>query len=162
MSTQPEIDPTALPPGTRLGHYVVVSTLGAGGMGAVYVVERDGRKLAAKLSKQKVSALSPEDREVAEQRIRREISLLFAVSHPNLQHIYAADWYPDMSGYLYIVTDLIEGEPLYEWQRKTRPSLRVLLELFLELADGLQTLHRARIVHRDLKSANIIVDSTGR
>jgi serine/threonine protein kinase len=162
MDSLKDIDPLALPIGTKLGSYEVVSPLGKGGMGSVYVVERDGRRFAAKLTRKKLSDLSDAERERTEARVRREISILWAVSHPNLVRIHAADRWPEMSGYLYLVTDLIEGEPLHLWQAKAKPSLRQLAELFIALSDGVQTLHRAYFIHRDLKTDNVIVDGAGR
>jgi serine/threonine protein kinase len=162
MDSSVDIDPLALPVETQLGSYRVVSPLGKGGMGSVYVVERDGRKFAAKLTKRKLSDLSEAERERTDARVRREISILWAVSHPNLVRIHAADRWPDMAGYLYLITDLVDGDPLTTWQAKTKPSLRKLVECFRSLAGGVQELHRAYFIHRDLKSENVIVDANGR
>lgn len=155
------LDPAALPSGTQVGHYKVVAPLGAGGMGTVYRATRDGTEVAIKFARGRLSELSSAEREQTESRVRREVSILFAVNHPNLVRIHAADRWPDLGGHLYIVTDLVEGQSLYDWQRRKSPSLRALCELLLELADAVSTLHKALFIHRDLKSSNVVVQDDG-
>ncbi|HEY8210300.1 MAG TPA: protein kinase [Myxococcaceae bacterium] len=157
-----ELDPIAIQPGTSIGPYRVLGRIGQGGMGAVYKVERDGLPFALKLSTQKHSDLTSEERAQLEGRIRREVSALTGLHHPNVVRIHAFDRYPDVvRGYLYLVMDYVEGERPYVWQENHRPPLRRLAGVFLRLARALQELHAHGVHHRDIKSSNVIVRSDG-
>ncbi len=157
-----EIDPAGIPPGTRIHAYEVVSRLGQGGMGAVYKVVRDGKPYALKLAVQRNSDLSPEQRAIADGRTRREVATLAAITHPNVVQIRAFDRWPDgEDGYLYLDTDLVEGDRLYTWQHKHKPSLRNICGVFLHIADALYELHRHEVFHRDLKSENVLIRTDG-
>ena len=157
-----DIDPTSLQAGTRIHAYEVVSKLGQGGMGAVYKVVRDGKTYALKMTAQSASEATPEQRAHADARTRREVATLAAISHPNVVQIRAFDRWPDSEeGYLYLVTDLVEGDRLYTWQRKHKPSLRHLCGVFLHIADALYELHRHEVFHRDLKHENVLVRNDG-
>lgn len=136
--------------GDRLGErYVVVRPLGAGGMGAVYEVERlsDGLHLAAKVLK-----TTPEP--TALSRFAREAQILARLNHPNLISIADVDVTP--AGILYIVMDLVDGKALA--QRRDRfGELRWSLSVLRQVAAALATLHAGGIVHRDLKPENVLV-----
>lgn len=161
MSTV-DVDPLSLQPGTKLGEYKVRKRLGTGGMGTVYEVERDGYRFAAKLSKQKLSDMSQAEREATESRIRREISILWGVDHPNLVRIEGTERWPNVQGYFVIITELVEGSPLLVWQDHEKPSFKRLAAVFAELCEGLAVLHEKSFCHRDLKSDNVMVDLEGR
>jgi serine/threonine protein kinase len=126
--------------GTRLGPYEILSPLESGGMGDVYTARdtRLDRIIAIKTSKSQFT-----------ERFEREARTVAALNHPNICQLY--DVGPD-----YIVMEYVKGEPI-------RPvhDVRKLLDLALQIADGLTAAHAAGIVHRDLKPSNLLVTSAG-
>jgi Tol biopolymer transport system component len=124
----------ALEAGSKLGHYEVLSSLGAGGMGEVYRAKdtKLGREVAIKLLLEEVSA-DPE--RLA--RFEREARVLASLNHPNIA-------------------------TLHGFERDGRTSFLVMESLFLQVAEGLETAHGKGVVHRDLKPANIVVGAEGR
>jgi Tol biopolymer transport system component len=152
----------ALPPGTRIGPYEIVSALGAGGMGEVYRA-RDttlGRDVAIKLLPASVAA--DPDR-VA--RFAREARLLAALNH---RHIATIHGFEDSGGAGALVMELVEGPTLDEkiaqddW-RHAKPAARLsqTLAIARQIAEGLEAAHGQGIIHRDLKPANIKLSRDG-
>ena len=138
----------SLTPGTRLGPYEVVSPLGAGGMGEVYRARdpRLNRDVALKILPAEVAA-DPSRR----QRFEIEARAVAALSHPNIVAVYDV-------GEGYIVSELVDGEPL----RGARFGLRKTLDIAAQIASGLAAAHAAGVVHRDLKPENILLTRDGR
>jgi serine/threonine-protein kinase len=140
---------------STLSHYRMVSKIGAGGMGEVYVAEdtRLNRKAALKL-------LLPEF--VANQdRLRRfelEAKAAAALSHPNIAHIYEVG---ESDGTHYIAMEFVDGDTLTIKMHRDRQSLSTLLKYLSQVAEGLAKAHGAGIVHRDLKPDNIMVTRDG-
>jgi len=137
---------------TRFGPYEVIALLGAGGMGEVYRARdlRLKREVALKILPQEVAA-DPDRR----QRFELEAHTVAALNHPNIVAIYDVGM---EGGTSYIVTELIDGEPL----RVGTAGLRKSLDCAVQIADGLAAAHAAGIVHRDLKPANILLTRDGR
>jgi serine/threonine protein kinase len=136
--------------GQRVGHYQILSTLGKGGMGEVYLAEdtRLGRKVALKFLPSSLAA--DQDRL---RRLAREAHAASALNHPNILTIYefgAAD------SRQFIATEYVEGETLR--QRMTHSRLRVAeaLEIAIQMASALAAAHQAGILHRDIKPENIM------
>lgn len=150
---------SSLPPGVVLGHYRVVSLLGAGGMGEVYLAvdERLKRNVALKIL--------PDTIVHDESRLRRfmqEAQTASALNHPSIVTIYEIGSARTESGEQhYIAMELIDGKTLRE-APPNRSNLKKLLPLFIEIADGLAKAHGAGIVHRDLKPENIMITADGR
>ena len=138
----------SLSPGTRLGPYEILASLGAGGMGEVYRARdtRLGREVALKILPAEV-ANDP----LRRQRFDLEARAVAALNHPNIVAVYDV-------GEGYIVSELVDGEPL----RGARLGLRKTIEAALQIASGLAAAHDAGIVHRDLKPANILLTRDGR
>ena len=145
---------TALAPGDRIhGRYVVVGRLGAGGMGAVYEVERtsDDKHFALKV-------LTSATTGGALARLAREAQVAAQLTHPNLVSIVDVD--VSESGALYLVMELVDGAPLSDQHaRFGEPTFA--LALLAQVASGLAALHARGIVHRDLKPANVLVTRDG-
>lgn len=139
----------------QLGPYRVVSVLGEGGMGVVYLAEREdlGTRVAIKMLRD--AALSPARRE----RFAREQRTLARLSHPGIARLYDAGTMPD--GTPYIVMELIEGVPITDYCRMRSLELTERLRLFRAVCDAVQFAHRHAIVHRDLKPSNVLVSSEG-
>jgi serine/threonine protein kinase len=127
--------------------YRIVRTLGAGGMGTVYEVERlsDGKHLALKVAL--------EVRGLALARLAREAQIATRVHHPNVVSIVDAD--VAEAGYAYIVLELVAGSSLADCP-EGRP-LPWCLEVLLQVLEGVRALHAQGVVHRDLKPSNILL-----
>ncbi len=127
--------------GTRLGPYEILELLGSGGMGDVYKARdtRLDRVVAIKVAKERF----PE-------RFEREARAVAALNHPNICQLYDV-------GPNYLVMELVDGAPI-----AALPSQRKLLDLAVQIADGIMAAHAAGIVHRDLKPDNILVTQDGR
>jgi serine/threonine protein kinase len=142
-------------PGTTIGHYEIIGPLGAGGMGVVFEA-RDTRldRIVA------VKVLPPDFAEDADRRVRfeREARTISQLSHPNLCTLFDVG---EHEGQPYLVMELIRGVTIQ--QRLTREPFRVteVLELGAQLADALDAAHTERIIHRNVKPANIFVTDRG-
>jgi eukaryotic-like serine/threonine-protein kinase len=143
-----------LEPGTRLGAYEVTAFLSAGGMGEVYRARHTvlGRQVAIKT----VSARAAEPK--ANRRLVREAQHASILNHPNICTIFEVG---DAEGIPFFVMQLVEGRSLRERLREALPSLEDALRVGYQVADALEHAHRHGIVHRDLKSSNVVVDDAG-
>jgi hypothetical protein len=147
--------------GTRLGPYEVISALGAGGMGEVYRAtdSKLGRDVALKVLSEEFF----EDKgRVA--RFEREARLLAALNHPNVAAVYSFEEIPGSSGSSgrhLLVMELVEGDTLrVAFPAEPLPAKKIL-EIGVQIADGLAKAHAAGIVHRDLKPENVMVSREG-
>ena len=129
--------------GSRLGPYEILSPLGAGGMGEVYRA-RDaklGREIAIK-----VLPASVGDDHGRRQRFEQEARSASALNHPNILTIYDIN---EADGALYIAMELVEGKTLRELLASGEPlPTKRLLDLAVQVAEGLAKAHAAGIVHR--------------
>ena len=128
--------------GSRLGPYEILEPIGAGGMGEVYKARdtRLDRLVAIKVSTRQMT-----------DRFAQEARAVAALNHPNIVALYDV-------GENYIVTELVEGEPL----RNLRLAPRRAIEVAAQVADGLAAAHAGGIAHRDLKPDNVMVTRDGR
>ena len=145
-----------LAPGTRLGPYEIVSSLGAGGMGEVYRA-RDP-KLNRDVAIKVLPVLFAGDADRLA-RFTREAQALAALNHPNIAGIYEMTTGAD--GVHALVMELVEGEDLSEVIAHGAMPLSEALPIARQIADALEAAHEAGIVHRDLKPANIKVRADG-
>ncbi len=145
-----------LQPGSKLGPYEIEEPLGKGGMGEVWAAldPRVDRRVAIKVLPDDVAR----DRDRLA-RFEREAKALAALSHPNVATLFGLE---EEGGQPFLVMELAPGETLGE--RIDRGPLRIeeALEVFEQLAEGLEAAHNSGLVHRDLKPANIKVDDEGR
>jgi serine/threonine-protein kinase len=142
-----------LAPGTRLGPYEIDCLLGKGGMGDVYRGRdtRLDRAVAIKL----IAGLADES---ARRRLRQEARAAATLNHPHICTIYEIDEGDDR---LFIVMEYVPGRPLSELVTEGVPPATVIRH-GVQIADALSHAHERGIVHRDLKSANLLVTSDGR
>ncbi len=143
-------------PGQAIGPYVLVSLLGKGGMGEVWVAERrDGQfeqRVALKLLRKGI------DSEGIRRRFVQERQVLARLDHPNIARLLdggTADGRP------YFVLELVEGEPITEFSRERRLPLEERLLLVAQCCDAVDAAHRRLVVHRDIKPSNVLVTKDG-
>src|SRR5215471_3805997 len=132
-------------PGTRFNHYEVISLLGAGGMGEVYLAE-DPR-----LSRQVAIKMLPAEFAKDTDRLRRfeqEARATSALNHPNILTVYDIG---DHEGSPYIVAELLEGEELSELIKQGAIAQRKAVDYARQIVEGLAAAHAKGVVHRDLK-----------
>ncbi len=137
--------------GTSLGPYQIISRLGAGGMGEVYLAEdpRLGRRVALKA----LPARFTQDKERMH-RFQQEARAASALNHPNILTIYEIG---EVDSRQFIATEFIDGETLRTHLAGTPMRISEALEVATQVASALCAAHDARIVHRDIKPENIML-----
>jgi len=143
--------------GQMLGAYTLVSALGRGGMGTVWLARRsDGRferQVAIKLPSAALVGRG------GEERFRREGLLLGRLAHPNIADLVDAGVTPD--GQPYLVLEYVDGEPIDRYCDNRRLDLNARIRLVLDVVSAVAHAHANLIVHRDLKPPNVLVTSGG-
>jgi eukaryotic-like serine/threonine-protein kinase len=141
--------------GARLSHYKIISAIGAGGMGEVYLAEdtKLEREVALKVLLDAVS--SDEDRV---RRFIQEAKAASALNHPNILTVFEIDTF---EGSRYIATELIKGETLRDRMKGEPLKLGQTLDIALQVAAALCAAHEAGIIHRDIKPENIMIRNDG-
>ena len=150
--------PRRLQPGARVGNYEICDFIAAGGMGEVYRARHTllGREVAIKTL---VGHASGHVAVSAARRLVREARHASILDHPNICTIYEVGEGDDGP---FIVMRYVAGRPLSAVIREARPSTDAALGYALQIVDALDHAHHHRIIHRDLKSSNIVVTSDGR
>ena len=139
--------------GKKFGRYQVLSLLGCGGMGEVYLAldSQLGRELALK-----VMNFQREDRHGVE-RFQREARIMAALQHPHLCAIYD---FGEIDGRAYLTMPRLLGETLAERLKRVGPLSQLLAaRISSQIARALHVMHQAGVVHRDLKPSNIMIDN---
>ncbi|HSF19508.1 MAG TPA: protein kinase [Vicinamibacteria bacterium] len=142
--------------GTKLGQFEVVSPLGKGGMGEVYLARdsRLSREVALKILPE---ALASNADRVA--RFEREARVLASLNHP---HIAAVHGLEQADGVRFLVLELVPGPTLGDRLASGALEVREALQLARQIAEGLEEAHAKGVIHRDLKPANIKITPEGR
>jgi len=141
--------------GQTLGHYRILGKLGAGGMGVVYKAEDTALQRIVVI---KVIGGQSEADETARARLLREARMAASLNHPNICTIHEVG---ESAGQVYIAMEYIEGRPLSEAVREGLDSGQALRQA-AQIADALAHAHERGVVHRDLKSANVMITPEGR
>ena len=153
-----DIQPAAAAAAPRhIGPYRILRTLGRGGMGSVYLAERDDEHYRQQVAI-KVMRHGLDHPEVL-RRLRQERQILAHLDHPNIARLLDGGNTP--GGLPYYVMERVEGEPIQAYCDLRRLPIRARLELFLQVCSAVQYAHRHLVVHRDLKPSNILVSEDG-
>jgi len=144
-----------LNPGELLGNYKILSLLGEGGMGEVYLAEDLNlrRQVAIKLVKAGFGRAN------LIRHFQREERILAALTHPNIARLYGGGVSP--SGVPYFVMEYVEGERLDRYCEARKLKLPERLELFRKVCSAVSYAHQHLVIHRDIKPANIRVTTEG-
>ncbi len=150
-----EDTPSELSAGEMLGDYRILSLLGEGGMGEVYLADDThfGRQVAIKLIKQGFGT-----REFI-RHFRQEERILAALNHPNIARLYGGA--VTQKGLPYFVMEYVEGIPLETYSLQHALGMRDRLSLFRKVCAAVSYAHQNLVIHRDLKPANIRVTAEG-
>ncbi len=142
-------------PHTQLDHYEILSPLGKGGMGEVYLAHD------ARLSRNVALKLLPAEFTQSPDRVRRfehEAKAASALNHPNILTIYEIGVTDHTH---FIATEYIEGETLRQCLSREKLSLNAALEIATQMASALAAAHDAKIIHRDIKPENVMLRKDG-
>ncbi|HMD34256.1 MAG TPA: protein kinase [Vicinamibacterales bacterium] len=141
--------------GSRIAHYEILASLGAGGMAEVYRA-RDltlGRQVALKILP--AAALGNKDREL---RFKHEATTVSALNHPNIVTIFEIGSDGDI---IYIALELVDGKNVRQLLAGGPLPIATTLKIAAQIAEGLAKAHEAGVVHRDLKPENVMVTGDG-
>jgi len=157
---QPDDDKTrthvTLTRGTMVSHYRIIEKIGAGGMGEVYLAEdtRLKRKVALKF----LPAHLVSNEEI-KSRFFREAQAVAKLNHPNIVTIHDVSEY---EGRPFFVMEHVEGQSLHYFAHDKPLPLDTVIDYAMQICQGIGEAHRAGVIHRDIKTTNIIVDTKGR
>ena len=149
-----ELAAPELAPGDRQGPWRIVSPLAEGGMGRVYVAERDDGQYHQRVALKRLRGLASAE---GLERFRRERQILADLQHPHIARLLDGGTTED--GQPYLVMELVEGERIDRWGRGRPRSER--LALFIQLCRTLAYAHARLVLHCDLKPSNVMVRSDG-
>ena len=141
--------------GRAVSHYKILSLIGSGGMGQVYLAEDTllGRRVALKF----LPEYFTNDKNQV-QRFRQEARAASALNHPNILTVYEVG---QVDGTEFIATEYVEGETLRARLSRGRFGMREALDVAVQVADALAAAHQAGIVHRDVKPENVMLRGDG-
>ncbi len=141
--------------GKTISHYKILEKLGEGGMGVVYKAQdiQLQRLVALKFLPPHIA-----DHPDEKARFIHEAQSASALNHPNVATIYSIE---DSSEGLFIAMEYIEGKTVKEIVEKEPPSIKKVLEIAIQVCEGLASAHKKEIIHRDIKSDNIMVTREG-
>jgi non-specific serine/threonine protein kinase/serine/threonine-protein kinase len=143
--------------GTRIGPFKIVREIGHGGMGSVYLAERDDehyqQQVAIKLIKPGLGG------EAIRKRFRNEMQILADLNHPHIARLL--DGGQTAEGVPYLVMEYVEGRPIDLFCDESSLSIEERLKLFMRVCAGVQYAHQHLVIHRDIKPGNILVTTEG-
>jgi hypothetical protein len=143
-------------PGQALGAYTLAAPLGQGGMGTVWLAERNDGRFTRRAA---IKFLNVALKDRGEERFRHEGRILGRLTHPNIANLVDAGVSP--AGQPYLVLEHVDGLPIDRYCDAHRLDLRARVRLFLDVLAAVAHAHANLIVHRDLKPSNVLVTTDG-
>ncbi|NVB42479.1 serine/threonine protein kinase [Pseudenhygromyxa sp. WMMC2535] len=142
---------------STVGRYIILDSIGMGGMGLVCAAydPKLNRKVALKLLR---NASGDETNTSGRSRLFREAQALARLSHPNVVTVHDVDVFEDQ---VYIAMEFVEGTNLREWLRDAPRPWGAVLDKFIQAGRGLEAAHAAGIIHRDFKPSNVLLSKEG-
>jgi serine/threonine protein kinase len=149
------VDGSKFKTGETVAHYKILSLLGEGGMGKVYLAQdtKLDRKVALKFLPAEFAAHQEHMR-----RFIHEAKSAAALNHPNIAQIFEIGKHGEAD---YIAMEYVEGETLRQLLIRRKPEIRRAVELAAQVASGLSAAHKEGVIHRDIKPENLIVTTNG-
>jgi eukaryotic-like serine/threonine-protein kinase len=147
---------SVLSAGTQVGHYLIIEKIGAGGMGEVYLAQdtRLERRVALKF----MPAQFASDQDFVS-RFRREAQAAARLDHPNIVTVHEVG---EHAGRPFIAMQYVDGQNLHDLAHGTPLPMHRTIDMAIQICAGLQKAHGIGIVHRDIKTANILLDADRR
>lgn len=158
----------------RIGPYRLITVLGEGGFGIVYLAEQPSPQRRVALKILRAGVAGPQTLS----RFGHEAQTLGLLQHPGIAQVFEAGFYDPKTGRTltddgsravllngglpFFAMEFVEGSPLTGYARDAKLSRRARLELLIQVAEAVQHAHTKGVIHRDLKPANILVDQSGR
>ena len=143
-------------PGQLAGTYKLISLIGQGGMGSVWLAHRDDGRFESQVA---VKFLNVALALRGQQRFRREGSLLGRLSHPHIAKLFDAGLSP--SGQAFLVLEYVDGQHIDQYCINALLSINQRIHLFLDVIAAVEHAHANLIVHRDIKASNVLVNRQG-
>ncbi len=143
--------------GHTFGNYKVISVLGRGGMGTVYLGERIDGQYQEQVAIKLVSSASAGEHTL--RAIKRERDLLSRLNHPNITKLLDAG--ETDSGDIYLVTEYVQGQTITDYCEQSGLTTRQRVELLKQVAGAVAYAHQRQILHRDIKPSNVLVTQEG-
>jgi serine/threonine protein kinase len=155
LAAETWVHASAFAPGEIIANYEIVSLIGKGGMGEVYLVQdrQLRRRVALKLVRRGM------DTEDVVRRFHHEQQLLASLNHPNIAQLYGAGVTPD--GIPFFALEHVDGTRIDDYCREKDSSIQQRLELFTKVCAAVHYAHQHLVVHRDIKPSNILVTPEG-
>jgi serine/threonine-protein kinase len=154
------LDDAAISPASppeRAGPFRIVRELGHGGMGVVYLAEREGGEFDQRVALKLVRHLGASD--AVHRRFLEERRILARLEHPRIAHLIDGGVTSD--GLPYFAMELVEGQPIDAYCDSQHLSIERRLDLFIDVCDAVQYAHEHLVIHRDIKPSNILVRGDG-
>lgn len=142
--------------GRRLGAYRVVREIGRGGMGRVFLAERDDGQFTRNVAIKVLVKTFQKERTL----FLREMRILGQLNHPHIAQMYDSGFTED--GLPFFIMELIEGVPIHTYVAQKTLSLTERIQLFITVCEAVQFAHSEMVIHRDIKPSNILVTHDGR
>lgn len=143
--------------GTNIGVYSLTKVIGEGGMGVVFLAERNDGMMQQQVA---IKFLFPSIvHVVGSLLVHNQAQILARLNHPNITHVYDAG--TTDSGLHYVVMEYIEGSPIDEYCQTQQLNFIERIKLFLDVCDAITKTHLINIAHSDIKPANVLVNKDG-